>query len=344
MQQPIDKKPSGAVGMATPKSLESSVGFAIARIRQLRGRQSLITTAIPLIAIWIVLSIASPYFLTVDNVNNILLNAVPLALVSGGMTLVLVAAEIDLSVGSMVALSSAVFAYCTVYWHIPWPIAVLASLLVGAFAGFINGWFTTVIGMPSFVVTLAMMGIARGAALLVTGGQAIVGLPATFDLIGQGYVGFIPIAVILTAAIIVVLHLTLLRTKFGLNIYAVGGNPEAARIAGVDLRRTKSAVLILSAVLASIGGLILGARLDVGSGSIGADLLLDAIAAVVIGGTSLFGGVGRITGTVLGVLLISSIRNGLVLLNVSDFWQEIAIGVLILFAVTLDHLAKARRV
>jgi ribose transport system permease protein len=344
MHQPVDKPtPPSTVGAPSRAQRSLPLHGAVTILHQLRGRQSIATTAIPLVAIWIGLSFASPYFLTLDNVNNILLNAVPLALIAGGMTLTLIAAEIDLSVGSMAALSSAIFAYCVVYWHLPWPLAVAAALMVGASAGYVNAFFTTAIGMPSFVVTLAMMGIARGAALLVTQGQAIVGLPASFDFIGQGYLGFIPVAVLLAAAVLALLHFILGRTRFGLNIYAVGGNPEAARIAGVDLARTKSSVLVLSAVLASIAGLIIGARLDVGSGSIGADLLLDAIAAVVIGGTSLFGGVGRITGTVLGVLLISSIRNGLVLLNVSDFWQEIAIGVLILLAVALDHLAKARR-
>ena len=127
-----------------------------------------------------------------------------------------------------------------------------------------------------------------------------------------------------------------------MNVYAVGGNPEAARIAGVNIKFTKSAVLVLSALLAAVAGLILAARLDAGSGSIGNELLLDSIAAVVIGGTSLLGGVGRISGTVVGVLLIASIRNGLVLLNVSDFWQQIAIGLVILLAVAVDHLAKAR--
>jgi ribose/xylose/arabinose/galactoside ABC-type transport system permease subunit len=341
MQQPVDKNPTPDVTPITARRWQPTV-HVLGALRQLRQRQTLVTTAVPLVIIWVGLSVSSPYFLTVDNVANILLSAVPLGLVSGGMTLNLVAAEIDLSVGSVLALSSAVFAFCVVMWHIPWPIALVAALAVGAGVGFINAWFTTTIGMPSFVVTLAMMGIARGTALLITNGRAIVGLPASFDVIGQGHVGILPVAVLVAAAILFLLHIVLTRTRFGLNVYAVGGNPEAARIAGVDVHRTKAGVLILSALLASIAGLILGARLDVGSGSIGADLLLDAIAAVVIGGTSLFGGVGRITGTVLGVLLIASIRNGLVLLNVSDFWQEIAIGVLILLAVTIDHLAKER--
>jgi len=311
-------------------------------LRDLRRRQPLVTIFVPLVLIWVVLSILSPYFLTVDNVTNILLQSVPLALVAGGMTFTLVAAEIDLSVGSVASLISAVFAFFVVNLHDGWPLGIVAALAVGAGIGLINAWFTTRIGVPSFVVTLAMMGIARGFALLVTNGEAIFGLPKEFDFIGQGRIAFLPVAVLIAALILVTLHFALTRTRFGLNVYAVGGNPEAARIAGVNIKFTKSAVLVLSALLAAVAGLILAARLDAGSGSIGNELLLDSIAAVVIGGTSLLGGVGRISGTVVGVLLIASIRNGLVLLNVSDFWQQIAIGLVILLAVAVDHLAKAR--
>ena len=242
----------------------------------------------------------------------------------------------------MASLISAVFAFFVVNLHDGWPLGIVAALAVGAGIGLINAWFTTRIGVPSFVVTLAMMGIARGFALLVTNGEAIFGLPKEFDFIGQGRIAFLPVAVLIAALILVTLHFALTRTRFGLNVYAVGGNPEAARIAGVNIKFTKSAVLVLSALLAAVAGLILAARLDAGSGSIGNELLLDSIAAVVIGGTSLLGGVGRISGTVVGVLLIASIRNGLVLLNVSDFWQQIAIGLVILVAVAVDHLAKAR--
>jgi ribose/xylose/arabinose/galactoside ABC-type transport system permease subunit len=291
-------------------------------LRRLRQRQSTLSTLIPLVLLWIALTIASPYFLTFDNAVNVLLNAAPLALIAGGMTLTLIAAEIDLSVGSVVALVGAIGA--------------------GAVVGVVNGWFTTRLGMPSFVATLAMLGIARGVALLITQGKPIYGLPDTIAWLGQGELWIVPVPIVLAALILAALHFALSRTRFGLNVYAVGGNPEAARLSGVDVPGVKMAVLVLSAVLASVGGLILAARLNAGSGTVGADLLLDAIAAVVIGGTSLLGGVGRITGTVLGVLLIASIRNGLVLLNVSAFWQQVAIGGLILLAVSVDYLAKGR--
>lgn len=333
MPDPPQAVPSGG---AAPAELTGSLSWW----RGLRARQSAVSTAIPLVLIWIGLSFASPYFLTVDNVSNIFLQAAALGLIAGGMTLTLIAAEIDLSVGSVVALIGSLFAFLTVKYGVPWPLAAIGVLLVGAGIGWINGWFTTNLGVPSFVATLAMLGIARGAALLVTNGQSIYGLPPDFDVIGQGYVGPVPVPVIIAGVILAILHFTLGRTRFGLNIYAVGGNAEAASLAGVDIRSTKSRVLVLSAVMASLAGLIVAARLDAGSGTVGEDMLLDAIAAVVIGGTSLLGGVGRISGTVLGVILIASIRNGLVLLNVSAFWQQVAIGGLILLAVSLDHLAK----
>jgi ribose/xylose/arabinose/galactoside ABC-type transport system permease subunit len=311
-------------------------------LRRLRQRQSTLSTLIPLVLLWIALTIASPHFLTFDNAVNVLLNAAPLALIAGGMTLTLIAAEIDLSVGSVVALVGSLAALLSVNFGAPWPLVLLGAIAAGALVGVINGWFTTRLGMPSFVATLAMLGIARGVALLITQGKPIYGLPDTVAWLGQGELWIVPVPVVLAALIHAALNFSLSRTRFGLNVYAVGGNPEAARLSGVDVPGVKMAVLVLSAVLASVGGLILAARLNAGSGTVGADLLLDAIAAVVIGGTSLLGGVGRVTGTVLGVLLIASIRNGLVLLNVSAFWQQVAIGALILLAVSVDYLAKGR--
>jgi ribose/xylose/arabinose/galactoside ABC-type transport system permease subunit len=311
-------------------------------LRRLRQRQSTPSTLIPLVLLWIALTIASPHFLTFDNAVNVLLNAAPLALIAGGMTLTLIAAEIDLSVGSVVALVGSLAALLSVNFGAPWPLVLLGAIAAGAVVGVINGWFTTRLGMPSFVATLAMLGIARGVALLITQGKPIYGLPDAIAWLGQGEIWIVPVPVVLAALILVALHFALSRTRFGLNVYAVGGNPEAARLSGVDVPGVKMAVLVLSAVLASVGGIILAARLNAGSGTVGADLLLDAIAAVVIGGTSLLGGVGKVTGTVLGVLLIASIRNGLVLLNVSAFWQQVAIGALILLAVSVDYLAKGR--
>ena len=297
---------------------------------------------VPLILVWIALALASPYFLTQANITNILLNAAPLAFIAAGVTLTLIAAEIDLAVGSIVALTGSFVAVLMKNHGVPWPLAVAGGLALGVAIGVLSGWFVTRVGIPSFVATLAMLGIARGVALILTGGQAISGLPTGFGWLGTGRIASVPFPVLLAALVFVLLHLVATRTKFGLNIYAVGGNVEAARLAGVMVLRVKMGVLILSGFLSAIAGVILAARLNAGSGVVGEDLLLDSVAAVVIGGASLLGGVGTITGTAIGTLLIASIRNGLVLLSVTAFWQKVTIGLLILLAVSIDHFGKRR--
>jgi ribose transport system permease protein len=287
-----------------------------------------------------VLAFASPYFLTSQNILNILLQASVLAILAGGQTYALIAAEIDLSVGSVVALVGSVAAILMISIGLPWPLALVAALAVGVVTGGVAGIFRTRFGIPTFVTTLALMGITRGIALVITNGESIYGLPRGFRWLGQGHIGPIPVPILIALVVLTVLHLLLSRTKFGLNVYAIGGNAEAARLAGVHVGRIRMIVMVLSGLCAAIGGIVLASRLGSGSGTVGEDLLLDSIAAVVIGGTSLMGGVGTITGTAIGVVLIASIRNGLVLLGVSAFWQMAAIGALILVAVFLDYLAK----
>jgi len=308
--------------------------------RRFRAASAAGSTGLGLVLIWIVLTIASPYFLTSNNILNIFLQASVLAILASGQTYALIAAEIDLSVGSVVALVGSMAAILMVTYTVPWPLAVLAALVIGVLSGGINGVFRTRFGIPSFVTTLALMGIARGIALVVTKGESVYGLPSGFRWLGQGHIGPIPVPIVIAVVVLAVLHLVLSRTSFGLNVYSVGGNAEAARLAGVHVSRVRMVVLVLSGLCAALGGVVLAARLGSGSGTVGEDLLLDSIAAVVIGGTSLMGGIGTITGTAIGVILIASIRNGLVLLGVSAFWQMAAIGALILVAVFLDYLAK----
>jgi ribose transport system permease protein len=312
-------------------------------LARLRARSAGASTGLGLIAIWIVLSFASPYFLTVRNGLNILLEVSTLAILAGGVTVTLIAGEIDLSIASVEAFTGSVLAVGTVQHGVPWPVAIALGLLVGCAAGGVNAYFTTQYGMPSFVTTLAMLGIAQGLAYVVTNGEAVYGLPPQINALGQSSVGPIPTPIVIAVIVLAVVHVVLTRTAFGINVFAVGGNAEAARLAGIDVRRTKFIVLVLSSLLASIAGIVLAARLGAGSGNVAGNDLLDAIAAVVIGGTSLMGGSGSIPGTVVGVILISTIRNGLVLLNVSAFWQIVAIGALILAAVFVDHLAKRVR-
>ncbi|MEO3861508.1 ABC transporter permease [Acrocarpospora sp. B8E8] len=309
--------------------------------RILRGaRSSVGGTAAALIIIWIGLTAAAPSFATVSNLLNIFLAASTLAIIAGGLTLALIAGEIDLSLGSVEALAGSLAAVLIVTAGLPWPLALVLGVLAGAAAGGVNAFFTSKLGVPSFVTSLAMLSVAGGAAYLLTQGTSVFGLGPQFGAIGQGSLFGVPAPVLIAVVILAVLAFVLQRTSFGLNIYAVGGNPEAARLSGVNVRRTKAVVLVLSGSLAGVAGIILASRLDAGSGTVGAADLMAAIAAVVIGGTSLNGGVGSIAGTVVGTVLIASIQNGLVLLNVTAFWQQVAIGSLILIAALLDRLSK----
>ena len=222
-------------------------------------------------------------------------------------------------------------------------IGILGALLVGLLAGAINGFFTSKVRIPSFIATLGMLSIARGFALIMTGGRAVYDLPEAFKFIGQGKIWIIPFPIILAFFIFVLTWVVLRFTRFGMNVYAVGSNATAATLSGISPAKIRMAVLTLSGVCAAIAGMILASRLNSGNGTVGASDNLDVIAAVVIGGTSLFGGVGTIMGTLIGVLLVSSIRNGLNLLAVSAFWQQVAIGTLILLAVLLDYLTKVKQ-
>lgn len=290
--------------------------------------------------LWIALAFLSGNFLTGTNVRNILVNAGPLLLVAAGLTLVIIAGELDLSVGSIIALVGTATALLTVQWGLPAPIAIALGIGIGTIVGAVNGLVVTRLKVPSFICTLATLSVVRGLALVISDGRAISGLPRGITGIAQTAPLGISLVIWIPALVVPLLALLLTKTNMGLNIYAVGGNAEAARIAGVNVRRTRMFVLVLSGFMAGIAGILSAARLGVGSPVIAEDLNLDAIAAVVIGGTSLFGGIGRVGGTVLGVVLIATIRNGLVLMNVTAFYQRIAIGLVILAASALDSMAR----
>jgi ribose/xylose/arabinose/galactoside ABC-type transport system permease subunit len=284
---------------------------------------------------------SSPYFLTKDNLYNILLQSSNIAIVAAGLTVVLIAAEIDLSIGSVEALSGAVAAVVIIRYGAPVGVGIAAALGCSVLAGLISGLFTWKLKVVSFISTLAMLGIAQGVAFLLTNGQAVAGFPDSYKKIGTAEIHGFPGAVVIAIAVFVGLHLMLNRTRLGAHIFAVGGNAESASLAGIRPGRIKLATLMISGLCAGIGGLIVSARLDAGNGLFGANDLLAAVAAVVIGGASLFGGVGSVIGTAVGVLIITTINNGMVLLNVPDFWQQIVVGCIILAAMVLDQLTKA---
>lgn len=307
------------------------------RIYQLLRRFSAL---IGLFLIGTVLSFTSEHFLSIENFLNILLQNANVAVLAVGMTMVLLMGEIDLSVGGIEALGSVVAAWMMVYGGFGTIPSILIALVAGTLCGVASGFFVAYFRFHSFVSTLAMMGISRGLALIYTHGAAIYGLPESYRFIGQGSIGPIGIPVFIAAVALFLGHLLLTQFRLGNHIYAVGGNIEAARLAGVNVARVKLVVLSISGLCSALAGVIMASRLNSGQGTIGEADLLDTIAAVIIGGTSLTGGVGTIPGTITGVLVIGIIRNGLNLLGVSSFWQMVAIGVIIICAVLVDEIRR----
>ena len=281
-------------------------------------------------------SMATDVFLSIGNLLNILRQAAPILIVAVAMTFVIITAGIDLSVGSQVALINA-SAAIILSLGVPWPIVVLAMLLLGALVGLAQGWFIAYQGIPAFIVTLAGLSILRGFALYMTQGFSIPinGVPGFFAL-GRGtFLGFpVPaiIALIFTAAASIVIS----RQIYGRQVVAVGSNPEAARRVGMSSNWIIASVYMLSGISCAIAGLLLAARLGSGSSNAAVGFELQVIAAVVLGGTSLFGGRGSILGTLLGTLTIAVIGNGLILMHISPFFTQIVTGAIILIAIWLN--------
>lgn len=294
------------------------------------------------VALCVALSIISPAFLTEANILNILRQVSTNANLALGMTLVIIICGIDLSVGSIVALSGTVTGGLIAFSGVPIPIAVLIGILVGTLAGAFNGVVVAYTGIPSFIVTLAMLNIARGAAYVYTGGQPIRVMNEGFNVLGAGYLGPIPLPVIYSFIFLVITFLILNKTKLGRHIYAVGGNKEAARFTGIKIKKVEIFVYTFSGFLAAFSGVVLAARMFSGQPTVGNGFELDAIAAVVLGGTSMTGGIGKIGGTLIGVLVIGVLNNGLNLLNINSFWQLIIKGIVILAAVYVDMMKKRK--
>ena len=299
------------------------------------------------------LSLLSDRFLTPDNGWNILRQISVNLCLSIGMTLVILSGGIDLSVGAILGLAGAVAAGVlkhglavpgTELWlEFTTSGAILTGIAVGGAAGWANGFAITRFSLPPFVATLGMLSIARGLTMLWTGGFPITGLGDSFGHLGTGALLGMPLPVWIMLALTGVFIVVTQRTRFGRHLYAVGGNERAARLTGLSVSRIKIAVYTLAGALAGVAGLIVTARLDSAQPNAGLGYELDAIAAVVIGGTSLSGGRGSVAGTVLGCLIIGVLNNGLFLLNVSPFWQQVIKGVVILIAVALDKMSSKER-
>ena len=304
-----------------------------------------LTTVIALIILMAVITIINSNFLTANNLLNLLLQVTSNALIAFGMTFVILTGGIDLSVGSILALSSALTAGL-LGSGMPVTLAILISLILGCILGMINGLLISYGKLAPFIVTLATMTIFRGATLVYTNGNPITkGLSDTFlfQFLGQGYIVGIPFPVIIMFIVFIVLYVLLHKTAFGKSVYAIGGNEKAAFISGVKLNKVKIIIYSISGIMASISGLIITSRLSSAQPTAGASYEMDAIAAVVLGGTSLSGGKGRILGTLIGALIIGVLNNGLNIIGVSAFWQQVVKGVVILIAVLIDRFKVVKQ-
>ncbi|WP_158862116.1 ABC transporter permease [Leifsonia sp. AG29] len=290
--------------------------------------------------IFIVFGILNPNFLTLDNLRDVAVSASVNALIGIGLTFVIITGGIDLSVGSIASLVGIVSANMMVASGVPAVPALLAGLVLGFIAGAINGMLITFLKLPPFIATLGTMSVYQGLAYVVTNGSPVYNVPQSFVLLLNSYIGGIPMVVIVVIVVAVVAWLLLRRTVFGQNVIATGGSEETAWLSGVRVTRVKILVYGISGILAALGGLVVVARISAAQPEAGSPYLLTAIAAAVIGGANLMGGEGRIAGTLVGALILGALTNGLVLLNVPSFYEQIVTGLVVLIAVAIDQGSK----
>jgi ribose transport system permease protein/inositol transport system permease protein len=294
-------------------------------------------SVIVLVALGTLMAVLSPFFLSVSNFMNILLATATIGVLAIAATYVIGSGGLDLSLGSVLGLSGVVGAYAAVNLGLPMPVAVVATLAAGALCGLVNGLIITRAVVPAFIVTLGMLGIARGLALVISDGRVIYGLPQAMVYLGQGRPFGIPMPVIIFLLTAIVMHCVLAYTRFGRHTLAIGDNENAARTAGITVERHRLILYTLSGGLAGLAGLIFATRINSGDPTAGLTYELTAITAAIIGGTNLFGGRGSILGTLVGALIMGVLQNGLNLLAVQSYYQQMAIGAVLILAVFIDQ-------
>ncbi len=304
---------------------------------------------IVLLVLILVLAVEAQGFFTLDNGLNVLRNVSMQGIIAFGMTMVIISGEIDLSVGSAVAFAGCLTAYLTGFlagWAWPLelavPVAILGCLAVGSGVGILTGFIRTRFNVPTFITTLAWMTVLTGAAELITDGFPLTPFPEWYNFIGGGYLLGVPFPALVFVVVCILAHLVMGHTAFGRAVYAVGGNAEAARLSGIRVGRIKIAVMATVAFLAAAAGIMQSAEIMSGTATTAKGWELDIIAAVIIGGTSLMGGEGRIRGTLVGVIFLGVLVNGMTLLNISEYWQNVVRGGLILGAVLLNRAHQGR--
>jgi ribose transport system permease protein len=293
-----------------------------------------------LAALVVVLALASPHFLTADNMVIVLRQAALQFFMAAGLTLVVLTGGIDLSVGAVLGLSACLGATLIAKGSVL--LGIAAALAAGLACGLVNGALVAFVGIPAFIATYGMLWVAHGLGYVFMKGEVIHGFPAAFRTLGAGFFGAIPVPVLVAGAVLVFLHVLLHLTRFGRALYAIGGNPAAARLTGMPVKRYLVMVYALSGMLAAFAGLVVIARVNAADSGTGEELLLTAIAAVCLGGTSLFGGVGGIVGTAIGALILALVVNGMNMLSIATFWQTFAMGAIVILAVLADVSFKRR--
>ena len=307
----------------------------VARIKTFASQNGAL---IGLIILCIALSIVAPAFLSASNLMNVGIQAATVAILAFGQTFVIVAAGIDLSVGATAAVASMLVAYTGANMGLPAGVTIIVGLLAGAVFGALSGMMNAFLRLPSFIATLAMMSGARGLTLVISDGRPI-STSGMVNFFGGTIIG-IPVPIIMMVIMGIIASVILNFTTIGRSMYAVGGNMEASRLSGISVHKTQIMVFVLSGIFAAVAGLVIAGRLHSAQPQAADGYEMDAIASVVIGGASLSGGKGKVSGTFIGAILLAVIRNGLNILNVSSFWQKVVIGLVIAFAVSFDTLRR----
>lgn len=305
-------------------------------------KRSEFSVLIGLVVIFIVMSFASPYFLKLNNIMNVLQQISRYGIISVGMALIMITGGIDLSVGYTVALSACMAAHLTTNIGMPWPAVLLVVLLMGAVIGLVNGLLVTKVKLWPFIVTLATSKIISGCVLLLTSGMPIH-IESPLCWLGSGYVGPVPVSVIMMFLVIIAGSIFASMTQTGRNIYAIGNNERAAALSGIRVERTKTLVYVICGILCAFCGIVVAGNLNSADAGLGAGYETDVIAAVVIGGVSMSGGEGSIWGALIGAMIIGILKNAFILLKVSSYWQSVVIGLVIIAAVTIDRIRTVRK-
>jgi len=276
-------------------------------------------------------------FFTRQNIFNVLRQISTNLFLACGMTMVIILGGIDLSVGSIIALSGCISAGCVARYNLPLPIALLMGLLVGLLVGMFNGAVISKTTIPAFIVTLATMNIAKGLAYVYTGGSPVRVVTKEWQFLGAGYVGIFPTPVVILVIVLIITAIIMNKTKMGRHMYAVGGNQQAAEFSGIKVEKVKFFVHAFSGLMAGLAGIVLASRMYSGQPTAGDGAEMDAIAATALGGTSMSGGRGKIQGTLIGVLIIAVLNNGMNILGISSYYQDVVKGIVILIAVLSDR-------